>query len=50
MTLVEYGVGLTVCSVMITIYTQITQRAASDVGVFTRVRSDGTAHKQGGQR
>lgn len=40
MTLVEYGVGITVCSVMITIYTQICERAPNDVGVFTRVRDE----------
>ena len=40
MTLVEYGVGITVCSVMITIYLQMTERAPGDAGVQT---------KQGGQ-
>ncbi len=40
MTLVEYGVGITVCSVMITIYIQVCERAATDVGVFTRVRKE----------
>ena len=36
MTLVEYGVGITVCSVMITIYLQITERQAGDVGVVLK--------------
>ena len=36
MTLVEYGVGITVCSVMITIYLQMTERADGDVGVTAK--------------
>jgi multicomponent Na+:H+ antiporter subunit B len=36
MTLVEYGVGITVCSVMITIYLQMTERAPGDAGVQTK--------------
>ena len=31
MTLVEYGVGITVCSVMITLFTQITERSDPDL-------------------
>lgn len=39
MTLVEYGVGITVCSVMVTIYLQMTERAPGDVGVQVKEAS-----------
>lgn len=42
MTLVEYGVGITVCSVMITVYTQICERSPDDVNVFSRIRTRGS--------
>ncbi len=46
MTAVEYGVGLTVCSVMVTIYTQICERPAR----ITRPRDQQGPTSTGGKR
>jgi multicomponent Na+:H+ antiporter subunit B len=42
MTAVEYGVGITVCSVMITIYTQITERPAKRRSTMSASKKEAT--------